>query len=85
MCPSEGKHVAKPRKATSNSDIDGVHRDERRNVEVSAELGQSGETLARAKAEAVGRPAQSDDLESRDDRSQARGRSARSTTEIDTE
>jgi hypothetical protein len=61
--------VTKPPPSTPHSDVDGVHQDERRNTDVAAEKGQSAGTVAKAKKDSVARPEQSDDLDSRDDRS----------------
>ena len=60
--------MSKPPKATPHSDIDGVHRDEKRNTDVAAALGQDSGDVKRAKDEAIARPKTSED-ESRDDRS----------------
>jgi hypothetical protein len=59
----------KPPKATPHSDIDGVHREEVRNTDRAAELGESAEQLARAKDEAVARPEHIDQQGNREDRS----------------
>ena len=59
--------MAKPPEAKPNSDIDGVHRDERRNTDVAAELGDDAGDLEQARKENVGRPPYSDDT-GRDDR-----------------
>ena len=61
--------MPKPPKATPHSDIDGVHRDEVRNTELAADMGEGGEKLARAQEESVGRPEYSDDRNDREDRS----------------
>jgi hypothetical protein len=60
--------MAKPPKATPNSDIDGVHQDEARNTDVAAGLGEGAGTLAHAKDEAVARPEYTDDRKNSDDR-----------------
>jgi hypothetical protein len=57
--------MPKPPRATHNSDIDGVHRDERSNVEVAAEHGQGASDLAAAKRKSVGRPKHDDKPEKR--------------------
>jgi len=62
------KHVPKPPESTPHSDIDGVHTDERRNVDTAIENGQDSGDLKRAKDEATARPPQSDDLTGLDDR-----------------
>jgi hypothetical protein len=61
--------VSKPPKSTPHSDIDGVHRDERPNVETAIEADQGGEDLARASAQDAARPEHSEDVKNRDDRS----------------
>jgi hypothetical protein len=61
--------VTKPPKSTPHSDIDGVHRDEKPNVESAVEAGQDSEDLALASKETVARPDYSDDVKNRDDRS----------------
>jgi hypothetical protein len=61
--------VTKPPKSTPHSDIDGVHRDEKPNVESAVEAGQDTEDLALAANEDSARPDYSDDVENRDDRS----------------
>jgi len=53
--------VAQPPKATPHSDIDGVHRDEKRNVDSANEAGQDSGDLARAQAQSAARPPYSDD------------------------
>ena len=61
--------MTKPPKSTPHSDIDGVHRDEKPNVESAIEAGQDTEDLARAAKENAARPEHSDDVKNRDDRS----------------
>ena len=61
--------MSQPPKSTPHSDIDGIHRDERPNVETAVEAGQGVEDLARARDEAAGRPEYSEDVGNRDDRS----------------
>jgi hypothetical protein len=46
----------KPPKSTPHSDIDGVHRDERPNIETAIEAGQTAENLALAREEGKGYP-----------------------------
>lgn len=53
--------VPQPPKSTPHSDIDGVHSDERRNVDTALEAGQDAEDLQRAAEEDVARPPYSDD------------------------
>jgi len=61
--------VTKPPKSTPHSDIDGVHRDEKPNVESAVEAGQGSADLERAARETVARPDYSNDVKNRDDRS----------------
>jgi hypothetical protein len=61
--------VSKPPESTPHSDIDGVHRDEKPNVESAVEAGQDSEDLARAARENKARPDYAEDVENRDDRS----------------
>jgi hypothetical protein len=61
--------VTKPPKSTPHSDIDGVHQDEKPNVDSAVETGQGTEDLARASDENAARPDYSDDVRNRDDRS----------------
>ena len=61
--------MTKPPKSTPHSDIDGVHRDEKLNVESAVEAGQGAEDLALAAKENAARPDYSDDVKNMDDRS----------------
>ena len=61
--------MTRPPESTPHSDIDGVHRDEKPNVQVAVEAGHDTEDLARAAKESVARPDYSDDVKNRDDRS----------------
>jgi hypothetical protein len=61
--------VSQPPKSTPHSDLDGVHRDEKPNVESAVEAGQGTEDLARASDETVARPDYSEDVRNKDDRS----------------
>jgi hypothetical protein len=61
--------VSKPPESTPHSDLDGVHRDERPNIDTAVEAGQGTDDLARASEETVARPDYSDDVKNRDDRS----------------
>ena len=61
--------MTKPPKSTPHSDIDGVRRDQKSNVESAVEAGQGGADLARAADENAARPDYSDDVKNRDDRS----------------
>lgn len=53
--------MTKPPKSTPHSDIDGVHEDERPNIETAREAGQDNEDLARAAKLDKARPPHSDD------------------------
>ena len=57
------ENVTKPPKSTPHSDIDGVHEDERRNVDTAVQNGQDSGDVERAAEEAVGRPPHSDEGE----------------------
>jgi hypothetical protein len=61
--------VSQPPKSTPHSDIDGVHRDERPNVESAIDAGEGTDDLARASDETVARPEYAEDVKNRDDRS----------------
>ncbi|HEX8262289.1 MAG TPA: hypothetical protein VF547_05385 [Allosphingosinicella sp.] len=61
--------MSRPPKSTPHSDIDGVHRDEKPNVESAVEAGEGAQDLARASEETVARPDYAGDLDNRDDRS----------------
>lgn len=61
--------MTKPPKSAPHSDLDGVHRDEKPNVESAVEAGQGSSDLARAAKENAARPDYSDDVKNRDDRS----------------
>ena len=61
--------MSQPPKSTPHSDLDGVHRDEKPNVESAVESGQGMEDLARARDEAAARPDPAGDVKNRDDRS----------------
>ena len=60
----------KPPKSTPHSDIDGIHQDEKRNVDTAIDTGQDSEDVRFAKDQTIARPKTQDDLESRDDRSE---------------
>jgi hypothetical protein len=53
--------VAKPPPATPHSDLDGVHRDERKNVDSANDAGQDSGDLKRARDGSAGRPPYSED------------------------
>ena len=59
--------MARPPEAKPNSDIDGVHQDERRNTDVAAEIGDDAGDLEDARKKSVGRPPYSEGT-GRDDR-----------------
>lgn len=61
--------MAQPPKATPHSDMTGVHRDEKRNVDSAIEAGQDSGDVAEAKKQDVARPRSHDDQPNRDDRS----------------
>ncbi|MFL6845202.1 MAG: hypothetical protein ACJ8ER_10010 [Allosphingosinicella sp.] len=61
--------MTQPPKSTPHSDIHGVHRDEKPNVESAVEAGQGTENLALARDEAAAKPEHSDGVKNRDDRS----------------
>ena len=48
--------MTKPPKSTPHSDIDGIHEDERRNVDVAVETGQDSGDLADAQKQSIARP-----------------------------
>jgi hypothetical protein len=53
--------VAKPPASTPHSDIDGVHRDEKPNVETAIESGQDAGTVDKHQKRSVGRPDYAED------------------------
>lgn len=61
--------MSQPPKSTPHSDMDGVHRDAKPNVESAVESGQGTEDLARASDQTVARPDYAEDVKNRDDRS----------------
>ena len=61
--------MSQPPKSTPHSDLDGVHRDEKPNVESAVQAGQGMEDLAQASDETVARPDYAQDVKNRDDRS----------------
>jgi hypothetical protein len=65
----EPRKVTQPPKSTPHSDIDGVHKDEKPNVESAVKAGQGTDDLARAGKENAARPDYSDDVKNKDDRS----------------
>lgn len=60
--------MSKPPPSTPHSDLDGVHRDERRNTDVAAERGEGAEELRDAAEGNAARPDYQDDQENEDDR-----------------
>jgi hypothetical protein len=61
--------MSRPPQSTPHSDIDGVRRDQKPNVEAAAAAGQGTEALALARDEAAAKPDHADDVKNRDDRS----------------
>jgi hypothetical protein len=55
--------MSKPPKSTPHSDIDGVHQDERPNVETAEESRETTANLELARGEAKGKPPHTDDAE----------------------
>jgi hypothetical protein len=55
--------MTKPPRSTPHSDLDGVHEDERRNVDSARDAGQDSAALARARQESAGRPPHAEDGE----------------------
>ncbi|WP_158702953.1 hypothetical protein [Allosphingosinicella vermicomposti] len=53
--------MTKPPKSTPHSDLDGIHEDERRNIDAANEAGQGSDDLARARKESVARPVPSNE------------------------
>lgn len=53
--------MPKPPQTTPHSDLDGVHRDEKRNVDSANDAGQDASDLQRASEESVGRPDYAED------------------------
>ena len=58
-----------PPKSTPHSDLEGVHRDEKTNIETAIEAGQDAGTLADVQEQSHGRPDYVDDQPGREDRS----------------
>jgi hypothetical protein len=61
--------VSKPPPSTPHSDIDGIHRDERPNIETANEAGQDAGTLAKDQQRSAARPDYVDDQPDPEDRS----------------
>lgn len=53
--------MKKPPPSTPHSDLEGVHRDEKPNVDSAVEAGQDTGDLERAHEDSAGRPSYSDD------------------------
>ena len=58
--------MPKPPESTPHSDLDGIHQDERPNVETAIAAGQDSADLERAHRESAGRPPYSEEGEDRD-------------------
>ena len=58
--------MPKPPPTPPHSDIEGVHRDKRRNTDVTADRGESAREIAEAKRKSVGRPDHSEPAASHD-------------------
>ena len=54
--------MSKPPPSTPHSDLDGVHQDEKPNVETAIQAGEDGGDVARAKEESIARPKTSEDV-----------------------
>ena len=61
--------MPKPPQSTPHSDIEGVHKDEKRNVDSANEAGEDSGDLERADSGSQGRPPYADDQPKREDRS----------------
>ena len=61
--------MPKPPRSTPHSDLDGVHEDDKPNVERAVEAGEGTDDLALARDEAAARPDHTEDRPNRDDRS----------------
>ncbi|HEX4737650.1 MAG TPA: hypothetical protein VH331_08820 [Allosphingosinicella sp.] len=61
--------MPKPPQSTPHSDIEGVHKDEKRNVDRANEAGEGSGDLERAHRRSHGRPSYTDDQPDREDRS----------------
>jgi hypothetical protein len=61
--------MPKPPKTPPHSDLDGVHEDERPNIETANAAGQGAADLERARADSPGKPVPGADRGGRDDRS----------------
>ena len=61
--------MSKPPKSTPHSDIEGVHQDERPNVDSANAAGEDTANLGLAYDESAGHPDYADDQPNREDRS----------------
>ena len=61
--------MSKPPPSTPHSDMDGVHRDERPNIDTANEANQDSGDVARAKEQSVARPEANDDRPASEQRS----------------
>ncbi len=61
--------MPKPPQSTPHSDIEGVHKDEKRNVDSANEAREDSGDLERAHRRSPGRPPYTDDQPEREDRS----------------
>jgi hypothetical protein len=61
--------MPKPPRSTPHSDLDGVHQDEKSNIDSANEAGEDAGNLALAREESAGKPDFAEDRPNRDDRS----------------
>jgi hypothetical protein len=61
--------VPKPPQSTPHSDLEGVHQDEKRNVDSANDAGEDSGDLEQAHRRSEGRPPYTDDQPDREDRS----------------
>ena len=55
--------MSKPPPSTPHSDMDGVHQDEKPNVESAIDAGEDSGDVERAKDQSIARPKTSDDID----------------------
>jgi hypothetical protein len=60
--------VPKPPQSTPHSDLEGVHKDEKRNVDSANDAGEDSGDLEQAHRRSRGRPSYTDDQPDREDR-----------------